>query len=189
MQEGPRSAWSSRQPSTENPPASAADRRDSGSIPGPGRSPEVGNGNPLQFSCLENPTDGGAWQATVSGVSESQTRTQSPGGQEAALLAEASRCHRSLGTCTDPFRLTFSSRRSGLAPRRAHAAHGPEGRPLPATPSAHALSHSDAAQSLQPNPVLPAAPCLWPFGKAHGPFSQPAHITDCRQVHEEEEDP
>ena len=36
--------------------------------PGSGRSPAEGNGNPLQCSCLENPTDGGAWQATVHGV-------------------------------------------------------------------------------------------------------------------------
>ena len=45
-----------------------------GSIPGSGRSPEEGNGNPLQYSCLENPMDGGAWLATVHGVSKSRTR-------------------------------------------------------------------------------------------------------------------
>ena len=45
-----------------------------GSIPGSGRSPEGGHGNPLQYSCLENPMDRGAWQATVHGVAESQTR-------------------------------------------------------------------------------------------------------------------
>ena len=44
-----------------------------GSIPWSGRSPGEGNGNPLQYSCLENPTDGGAWQATVSGVPGSPT--------------------------------------------------------------------------------------------------------------------
>ena len=43
-----------------------------GSIPGLGRSPEEGNGNPLQCSCLENSTDRGAWQATVHGVAKSQ---------------------------------------------------------------------------------------------------------------------
>ena len=47
---------------------------DPGSIPGWGRSPGEGNGNPLQYSCLENPMDGGAWQATVHGVEKSQTR-------------------------------------------------------------------------------------------------------------------
>ena len=44
------------------------------SIPGSGRSPAEGNGNPLQYSCLENPMDGGAWWATVRGVAKSQTR-------------------------------------------------------------------------------------------------------------------
>ena len=41
---------------------------DLGSIPGSGRSPGEGNGNPLQYSCLENPMDGGAWRATVHGL-------------------------------------------------------------------------------------------------------------------------
>ena len=45
-----------------------------GSVPGSGRSPGEGNGNPLQYSCLENSTDRGAWQATVHGVTESQIR-------------------------------------------------------------------------------------------------------------------
>ena len=45
-----------------------------GSIPGPGRSPRDGNGYPLQYSCLENSMDRGAWWATVHGVSKSQTR-------------------------------------------------------------------------------------------------------------------
>ena len=44
------------------------------SIPGLGRSPGGGNGNPLQYSCLENPMDGGAWRATVHGVAKSRTR-------------------------------------------------------------------------------------------------------------------
>ena len=45
-----------------------------GSIPGSGRSPEEGNGNPLQYSCLENPMDRGAWQATVYRVAKRQTQ-------------------------------------------------------------------------------------------------------------------
>ena len=45
----------------KNPPANAGDIRDTVSIPGSGRSPGEGNGNPLQYSCLENPRDGGAW--------------------------------------------------------------------------------------------------------------------------------
>ena len=45
----------------KNPPANAGDTRDVGSIPGSGISPKGGNGNPLQYSCLENPMDRGAW--------------------------------------------------------------------------------------------------------------------------------
>ena len=51
--------------------ANARDIRDVGSIPGSGRSPGEGNGNPLQYSCLENSTDRGAWWATVHGVAKS----------------------------------------------------------------------------------------------------------------------
>ena len=54
--------------------ASACNTGDLGSIPGLGRSPGEGNGNPLQFCCLENPRDRGAWWAAVSGVALSQTR-------------------------------------------------------------------------------------------------------------------
>ena len=56
----------------KNLPANAGDMGDTSSIPGLGRSPGEGNGNPLQCSCLENPMDRGAWQATVYGVEESQ---------------------------------------------------------------------------------------------------------------------
>ena len=52
----------------KNPPANAGDAVDMGSIPGLGRSPGGGNGNPLQYSCLENPMDRETWQATVHGV-------------------------------------------------------------------------------------------------------------------------
>ena len=54
--------------------ASARNAGDLGSIPGLGRSPGEGNGNPLQYSCLENPMDRGAWWATVQGVAKSRTR-------------------------------------------------------------------------------------------------------------------
>ena len=54
--------------------ASVCNAGDLGWIPGSGRSPEEGNGNPLQHSCLENPMDGGAWQATVHGVAKSWTQ-------------------------------------------------------------------------------------------------------------------
>ena len=56
----------------KNLPANARDARDMGSIPGLGRPPGVENGNPLQYSCLKNPMDRGAWWATVQGVSKSQ---------------------------------------------------------------------------------------------------------------------
>ena len=54
--------------------ASACNAGVPGSIPGSERSPGEGNGFPLQYSCLENPMDGGAWQAAVHGVTKSQTR-------------------------------------------------------------------------------------------------------------------
>ena len=50
-----------------------ANTGDPGSVPQLGRSPGEGNGYPLQYSCLENSIDGGAWRATVHGVTESQT--------------------------------------------------------------------------------------------------------------------
>ena len=53
---------------------SACNVGDLGSIPGLGRSPGEGHGNPLQYSCLENPMDRGAWWATVHGFAKSQTR-------------------------------------------------------------------------------------------------------------------
>ena len=61
----------------KNLPASAGDAGDAGdegSVPGSGRSPKGGNGNPLQYSCLENPTDRGAWQTMVHRVTKSRTR-------------------------------------------------------------------------------------------------------------------
>ena len=58
----------------KNPPANAGDVGDVGSIPGSRRSLGVENDNPLQYSCLENSTDKGAWQATVHGVAKSRTR-------------------------------------------------------------------------------------------------------------------
>ena len=56
--------------------ASACNAGDPGSIPELGRSPGEGNGNPLQYFCLENSMDGGAWWATVHGVKKSQTGLQ-----------------------------------------------------------------------------------------------------------------
>ena len=58
----------------KNSSVNAGDVRDMGSIPGSGRSPEEGNGDSLQDSCLENPMDRGAWQATVHRVTKSQAQ-------------------------------------------------------------------------------------------------------------------
>ena len=52
------------------PPASAGDTKEAGLIPGPGRSPGVGNGNPLQYSCLGNSMGRGVWLATVHGLAK-----------------------------------------------------------------------------------------------------------------------
>ena len=53
-------------------PVSAGDAKDTGSMPGSGRSPREGNVNPLQYSCLKNSMDGGAWRATVRGFARNQ---------------------------------------------------------------------------------------------------------------------
>ena len=59
--------------SINNPPANAGDIRDAGLSPGLGRSHGRRNGNPFQYSCLENPMDRGAWQTIVHGIAESDT--------------------------------------------------------------------------------------------------------------------
>ena len=58
----------------KNLPVNAGDEREAGLIPGLGRSPGGGHDNPLQYSCLENPMDRGAWQAIVYGVAKSWTQ-------------------------------------------------------------------------------------------------------------------
>ena len=68
-----------------NPPANEGDARDAGSTPGSGRSPEVGNGNPLQYSCLENSMERGAWWATIHGATESHIQLSN---QAAACLCK-----------------------------------------------------------------------------------------------------
>ena len=64
----------------KNPPANTGDARDVDSIPGLGRSPGEGNGNPLQNSCLGNPMDRELWQATVHGVSKESEGWYGEGG-------------------------------------------------------------------------------------------------------------
>ena len=70
----------------KNLPAKSGDRRNVGLIPGSGRSPGERHGNPLQYSCLENPRDRGAWWAAVYGVEQSRTQlkqlSSSSGGRE-----------------------------------------------------------------------------------------------------------
>ena len=63
-----------RFPGSSDGKVSVCNAGDLGSIPGSGRSPGVGSGNPVQYSCLENSMDGEAWWATVHGVAKSQTR-------------------------------------------------------------------------------------------------------------------
>ena len=58
----------------KNPPANAGDARDVGLIPGLGRSPGEGSGNPLQYSCLGNSMDRGAWQAAVHAATKSRAQ-------------------------------------------------------------------------------------------------------------------
>ena len=60
----------------KNLPANAGDIRDTCSIPELGRSPGEGNGNPIQYSCLENPMDRGSWWASVHGVAKSRTELE-----------------------------------------------------------------------------------------------------------------
>ena len=69
--------WCQTSSVVKNLPANAGDLGDVGWIPGLGRSPGGRNGNPFQYSCLENPMDWGAWWATVHGVTKSQTRLSS----------------------------------------------------------------------------------------------------------------
>ena len=63
-------------PVVKNLPPSTGDTGDVGSIPGSGRSPGRGNGNPLQYSCLENPINRGAWRATVLGGHKESDMTE-----------------------------------------------------------------------------------------------------------------
>ena len=74
----------------KNPPANAGDTRDMGSIPGSGRSPWKGNGNPLQYSCLENSMDRGPWCDRVHGVPKTwqQLSTHSTRGMKLGVLED-----------------------------------------------------------------------------------------------------
>ena len=82
----------------KNSSANAGDVRDTSSIPGLGRSPGGEHGNPLQYSCLENPMDRGAWRATAHRVTRSQTRPKRlsmrpPGGMRYASSGGCASSH------------------------------------------------------------------------------------------------
>jgi len=70
----------------KNLPANAGDTRDAGLTPGCGKSPEGGHGNPLQYSCLENPMDKRAWKATVHRAAQNWTRLKQLSMQERQTL-------------------------------------------------------------------------------------------------------
>ena len=73
----------------KKPPANEGDLRGTGSIPGLGRSPGGGHGNPLQYSCLENPMERGAWWAIVHRAAKSQTRLKQLSTQHRLLRTES----------------------------------------------------------------------------------------------------
>ena len=75
----------------KNLPANAGDVREAGSVPGWGRSPGGGNGNPLLYSCLENPIDRGAWLATVQSVINSQTQLKRLSTQDSRSFSSITR--------------------------------------------------------------------------------------------------
>ena len=88
----------------KNPPANAEDVREAGSIPWSGRSPGGGNGNPLQYFCLENPMDRGAWRATVRSITKSQTQLKQLSTHAEKSPANVLHvCYSGVRTYVDPF--------------------------------------------------------------------------------------
>ena len=109
----------------KNPPANAGDAKDTNSIPGSGRSPGEGNGNPLQYSCLDNPMDRGAWRATVLGIAKSQTR-----------LKQLSTQHTHMGSKvgfpggSDSKKICLQCKRPGFSPMVRRSPGEGDGNPL-----------------------------------------------------------
>ena len=93
---GPSADW--MRPPSCYPPANAGDLRDTGLIPGLRRSPQVGNGNPLQYSCLQNPMDRGAWWVTVHGVAKSPTQLKQLSTSACTRVMEGNQLY---SKCTD----------------------------------------------------------------------------------------
>ena len=94
--------------SSKESSCNAGDKQVTGSIPGSGRSPGGGNGNPLQRSCLENPMDRGAWLATVLGVEKRQTRLSDWTHNAARVLhnSQVTRCESDTLTLSSKWLLT-----------------------------------------------------------------------------------
>ena len=111
----------------KNLPANAADVRDKGSIPGLGRSPGEGNGYPLQYCCLENPMDRGAWRATVYRVAQSHMQLKRLSTHTCHRLRL--KCHKTalLFSCKQRV-LSFPTFLSNLATNQS-----------PLTPSSHSI--------------------------------------------------
>ena len=132
--------------------ASACNVGDLGSIPGLGRSPGEGNGNPLQYSCLENLMDGGAWWATVHGVAKSRT-----------WLSDFTHTH--IGPNDDPFQEDLFQLASTSRNAAASAPDPMAGHCWP-TPPPETPRHSQASldQSLMGSLLLSPGPwCLQDF--------------------------
>ena len=92
-------------PMVKNPPANAGDTRDMGLIPRSGRSPGGRNGNPLQYSCLEDPVDRGVWRATVLEVAKSRTGLKR---QHGARHRQRRRCWPFPGPAGEPSSQLFT---------------------------------------------------------------------------------
>ena len=95
----------------------AGDTGDAGLIPGSGRSPAGGNGNPLQYSCLENPTDRGAWWAIVHGVTKSQTRLSNFHFDHSPELRASSQVTQGDGEGSSNLVFTYTVARTGFGVR------------------------------------------------------------------------
>ena len=132
-----------------------------GSIPGLGRSPGGGNSNPLQCSCLENPTDRGAWWAAVRGVTKSRTQPSSGTKQQRQSAAQQGNFDSAL------WRPNWegNQKRGGLCARLADSpcctrrAGSREGGPRLRRSAQGALSHSPASPPAPGSRGVPEAPC------------------------------
>ena len=117
----------------KNPPASTGDIRDASSIPGWGRSPGGGHGNPLQCSCLENPTDRGAWRAAVSGLEKSERRLSDSQGYNTQENQDSRPwLHKVTGLCKDVLhsaQATFPSEDPGTPVPRGRRTSGRGAKP------------------------------------------------------------